>query len=208
MNEFISYFNSVCAFLVIVPLCYMLFYKQLIGKLRYLVAYLLVAFFTELVTYTATRFYNYTIPNSGAYFTLFEVGMVSMMLAQWNTQRKFRYGLIVLVYSLLWLVCMLATNGPWYNLLFGLSRVGLLVACMYFLSESIKHTYPNWMRTIALAFLSNQAFTATIFAYMQFFIEHATTTFINVYFFINAIANAVLYTLVTIGILQCRKQSF
>lgn len=172
----------------------------------YLSIYLLAALSTELVTYISSHFYNYTITNSGAYFTLFEVGLISMMLSNWNSVRRYTYCLMLLVYSLIWIVCMLATNGPWYNLLFGLSRLLLIIAGIYFLVESYIDNYPKWIRTIVVAFLLNQILTASIFAYMQFFIEYSNTNYINVYFLINAIANAALYTLITVGIIQCRKQ--
>lgn len=206
-EKFVLVVNGVCSFLVVIPLLVIFYYyKQVVGYLKHLMVYLIVAFLTELISLLSFYVFNHALTNSSLFFTLFEVTIVCLMLSYWNKPNLKIYYSVLFVYFVVWVVCTFAIAQPLYNVVFGLAGVMLIVVSIHFLFASFIREIPAWMTTIVVAFLLYEVLSTTIFAFMQFFIQQKHNEYISAYYLIHSFANAALYLLLSYGIIKCKKQ--
>lgn len=207
IEKVITVINIICSLSVIVPLCVCILYSRLVlPSLIHILIYAVVAFFTELTSLIAVVVFNFAIPYSALLFTLFEAAIVCSMLAYWNKEKfKIYYGVLI-VYSIIWLSYGVLAHTPNYNVIFGALGISSILVCLFFLLETFGKKVPVWMLIIVGGVLFYKVFNIAIFAFMNFFMEPNNASYIIYYNLINAIANAGLYLLMSIGIIKCKKQ--
>jgi len=114
--------------------------------------------------------------------------------------------IIILMFSML-LISIYKHNNPLNSMLsiqLGSGRLVLLLISINVLLSSFEMKIEKWKKTIIHALLIYSFLGITIYAFAEFFARYNEYA---VYFYIiNAISNLVFYVLLTISLIQCKKQ--
>ncbi len=205
----IWFINNLITYICLLPICIYLFsFRLLYSKNKLIFIYLSACLLVELIM-DVNRSYNiinqiYLI-DLFVYFEMILFGFFSFKYLS-KTMLFLLILIIILMFSML-LISIYNHNNPLNSMLsiqLGSGRLVLLLISINVLLSSFEMKIEKWKKTIIHALLIYSFLGITIYAFAEFFARYNEYA---VYFYIiNAISNLVFYVLLTISLIQCKKQ--
>ncbi len=205
----IWFINNLITYICLLPICIYLFsFRLLYSKNKLIFIYLSACLLVELIM-DVNRSYNiinqiYLI-DLFVYFEMILFGFFSFKYLS-KTMLFLLILIIILMFSML-LISIYKHNNPLNSMLsiqLGSGRLVILLISINVLLSSFEMKIEKWKKTIIHALLIYSFLGITIYAFAEFFARYNEYA---VYFYIiNAISNLVFYVLLTISLIQCKKQ--
>lgn len=205
LNKYIDIINYISTFSCIIPLViYWNNKKTIFREFNLISIYLIICLIVE--TILAYTFINsIKVKNIGVSFVVIELLILSIYF--WNLfDNFFKRILSFLIYVtlLLYIIKILDLYTISINLFFGGTKVILILIGLNILLSSFLVVIPRWKLILNYSILQYSTLGVVISAFADFFISHRE--YLGIYNLINSLNNLVFYVLLTISIIQCKKQ--
>lgn len=205
LNKYIDIINYISTFSCIIPLViYWNNKKTIFREFNLISIYLIICLIVE--TILAYTFINsIKVKNIGVSFVVIELLILSIYF--WDLfDNVFKRILSFLIYVtlLLFIIKILDLYTISINLFFGGTKVILILIGLNILLSSFLVVIPRWKLILNYSILQYSTLGVVISAFADFFISHRE--YLGIYNLINSLNNLVFYVLLTISIIQCKKQ--
>lgn len=205
----IWFINNLITYICLLPICIYLFsFRLLYSKNKLIFIYLSACLLVELIM-DVNRSYNiinqiYLI-DLFVYFEMILFGFFSFKYLS-KTMLFLLILIIILMFSML-LISIYKHNNPLNSMLsiqLGSGRLVLLLISINVLLNSFEMKIEKWKKTINHSLLIYSILGITIYAFAEFFARYKV--YAMYFYLINATSNLIFYVLLTISIIQCKKQ--
>ena len=205
----IWFINNLIRYLCVLPICIYLFSIKLFSRNSKLIfIYLCIFLFAELIL-EINIYYSFINQIYLIYiFVYFEIIMFILFFTKYLSKTILFIMILIIILMLCSLLISINVNEDPLNSMLsiqlGTGRLILLLMSINVLLSSFEMKIEKWKKTIIYALLIYSFLGITIYAFAEFF---ARNNEYAIYFsIINALSNLVFYVLLTISIIQCKKQ--
>lgn len=198
--------NVIVSYSVIVPILYLLFNLELLRELKSVFFILTISLLAELTSIISKNIFHNQIINVSYIYSIFEIGFLVYFYLM-NSDRKYKnFILSISVLLSLYLIANFFFDINNISIVYAIVSLFELIIVSIYMLKNTNNILRNWKFTIFFAFFQYNVLAIGVFSIVDFIAAHPQ--FAYYYFILHSTANLLLYTFITIAILQCKKQFY
>jgi hypothetical protein len=196
----LDYYGIISSLLCLIPFTYFIINRIYSQDSIWVLVYLIYAITIEILSITDDIFKLGIMP----YYSIFlsfsiEIAILYSMYYMWS--KNYRVLIIAFLNTIYWCYCLFSIENLKIDLVLGWCLIFELLTGVYLLITNRRWLF-NWQIYIVLAFLYYQTTAFFCFGFITLYMQVDTT----LGQFLQGFSNIGLYTIITLGLIQCKKQ--
>lgn len=200
--------NTIITFTVIIPIIYSLLNIEILKATKSVFVILIISLLVESINIISKYVFDTILVNFANVYSIIEIGFITYFYLKFSDGK---YKILILVTSILLSLYLLITYIVKefhlnVNINYALTSIYEIIVASIFMLRNTENILKNWKFTVFFAFFQYNILAIGVFSIIDFIQENQQ--YVYYYYLLHSTANLLLYSFITVAIIQCKRQLY